>query len=112
FCVNGSAIEGCSYSEQPAQTDAPQGSSSDAVTPEVVRAWLGQGELPSLAQAWVRRVDIDWMAMHPMHGKPMRVSLPTYPFARERFWVTRERAADASQCEQALVAPVTTHLHP
>jgi len=38
-----------------------------------------------LAQLWVSGVDIDWQVFYP-GGAPARVSLPTYPFARERCW--------------------------
>lgn len=43
-------------------------------------------ELPKLAQIWVAGVDVDWSALY-QGALPKKISLPTYPFARERFWV-------------------------
>lgn len=40
----------------------------------------------NIAQHWVNGGRFDW---HSLYGsdKPLRLSLPTYPFARERYWV-------------------------
>jgi len=43
-------------------------------------------KLTKLAQLWVSGTEIDWQLLYPSH-KPQRISLPTYPFARERYWV-------------------------
>ncbi|MEM0939182.1 MAG: polyketide synthase [Bacteroidota bacterium] len=43
-------------------------------------------ELKSLAQLWVKGVEIDWNLLYKEGHKPNKMSLPTYPFARERYW--------------------------
>ncbi|RSZ60405.1 SDR family NAD(P)-dependent oxidoreductase [Massilia atriviolacea] len=45
-----------------------------------------RGDLDSVADAWVRGADVDWHALHPQ-GQRRRISLPSYPFARERYWI-------------------------
>jgi acyl transferase domain-containing protein len=35
---------------------------------------------------WLAGVELDWTALHAGH-RPRRVSLPTYPFERQRFWI-------------------------
>ncbi len=40
----------------------------------------------SLAEAWVRGVDVDWLALFRGTAAE-RASLPTYPFQRERYWI-------------------------
>ncbi len=40
----------------------------------------------SLAEVWVRGVDVDWPALF-RGADPARVRLPTYPFQRERYWI-------------------------
>ncbi len=44
-----------------------------------------KAELESLAEAWVSGADIDWLALYA-DPRPLRIPLPTYPFARRRFW--------------------------
>jgi polyketide synthase 12 len=40
----------------------------------------------SLAQVWVRGVDVDWKALF-RGATPTHVPLPTYAFQRERYWI-------------------------
>lgn len=50
----------------------------------------------SLARAWVEGGEVDWASIWQGEGfSPRRISLPTYPFARERHWIdtSRKRAA-------------------
>src|SRR5579859_1888314 len=60
--------------------------------------WYQDKNLENIAQAWVKGVNIDWMQIYTS-GRvgcttPYRVSLPTYPFARERYWLpTTTRSA-------------------
>lgn len=43
-------------------------------------------ENKSLAQLWVKGVFIDWKILYSV-THPQKISLPTYPFARDRHWV-------------------------
>ncbi|MET0333448.1 MAG: beta-ketoacyl synthase N-terminal-like domain-containing protein, partial [Rhizobacter sp.] len=51
-----------------------------------VQAWISQGRLAKLAELWVKGLVIDWGLLHA-NSRPRRVSLPTYAFAQERYWV-------------------------
>ncbi|MEA5576034.1 SDR family NAD(P)-dependent oxidoreductase [Anabaena sp. UHCC 0451] len=42
--------------------------------------------LDELAKLWVKGVEIDWSILYP-DATPKIISLPTYPFARERYWI-------------------------
>ena len=49
----------------------------------------------ALGQLWANGVAVDWASVPP-HGAATRVSLPTYPFERQSYWIGRtgrERAA-------------------
>jgi acyl transferase domain-containing protein len=47
---------------------------------------LAGRELLELARLWITGVEIPWERLHPA-GTRRRLALPTYPFARERYWV-------------------------
>ncbi|MCP4695670.1 MAG: SDR family NAD(P)-dependent oxidoreductase, partial [Gammaproteobacteria bacterium] len=47
---------------------------------------LQMRDLDKLAKLWVLGIDIDWQLLYS-DNKPKKISLPNYPFARERYWV-------------------------
>lgn len=53
---------------------------------EQLQTLIAQENYSALAQLWVRGIEIDWNLLYP-EATPKRISLPTYPFLRERFWV-------------------------
>ena len=58
----------------------------DEDSQELIKTWIHKGKLDKLALLWVNGVDVDWTQMDVSNGA-RRVSLPGYPFARERYWV-------------------------
>jgi 3-oxoacyl-(acyl-carrier-protein) synthase/acyl carrier protein len=42
--------------------------------------------LLSMAKSWVLGHDVDWASLYTT-SRPRRIPLPTYPFAKERYWV-------------------------
>jgi acyl transferase domain-containing protein len=59
---------------------------SDQEFGEGLDRWLARGNYDRVLELWVKGVSIDWQRLHGS-TKPLRISLPTYPFARERYWV-------------------------
>lgn len=47
---------------------------------------LQDKKLAKLARLWIYGVDIDWTLLHDLAGV-RKISLPTYPFAKEKYWV-------------------------
>ncbi|GGV42313.1 non-ribosomal peptide synthetase [Streptomyces spectabilis] len=75
---------------------------------DLAAGWLEQGEWDKIAPLWVNGIDVAWDAYHGANP-PVRVSLPTYPFAAKRYWPTAEavsvpRATDPLDAELLLVA--------
>jgi polyketide synthase PksJ len=60
---------------------------------EFVSALLRNGSLEKLAQLWIAGITLDWTLLYK--ERPRRISLPTYPFQRERYW--QSEAAPDSQ---------------
>ena len=50
--------------------------------------------LQTLGQLWVSGVDIDWAKLHAP-GSVQRVSLPTYPFEHQKFWIEPDKVQSA-----------------
>jgi len=53
---------------------------------EAIDRWLARRKLAKLAQLWVHGLDIDWLKLYG-EVEPGRVELPTYPFAKDRYWI-------------------------
>jgi 3-oxoacyl-(acyl-carrier-protein) synthase/thioesterase domain-containing protein/enoyl-CoA hydratase/carnithine racemase/acyl carrier protein len=51
----------------------------------LLQTWLQQKDLKNVAEYWVKGFNVDWKRFHA-DPKPRRINLPTYPFARERYW--------------------------
>ncbi|WP_304364761.1 SDR family NAD(P)-dependent oxidoreductase [Brevibacillus dissolubilis] len=53
---------------------------------EFLQAIINERKLNKLAQLWVAGVEIDWTELS-RQTQVKRMPLPTYPFARERYWL-------------------------
>lgn len=58
----------------------------DATGHAMLKVVLENRDVHKLAQLWVLGVEIDWRLLYD-RARPQRISLPTYPFARERYWI-------------------------
>ncbi|TPN80756.1 SDR family NAD(P)-dependent oxidoreductase, partial [Aquimarina algicola] len=59
-----------------------------------VKAAISKHQYAALAQLWVSGLSIDWELLYS-HEQPKRVSLPTYPFAKERYWLPISEASSS-----------------
>lgn len=50
-------------------------------------AWIDKRKYSKLLALWCQGLEIDWRAFH-RDGVRQRLSLPGYPFAEDRYWVT------------------------
>ena len=60
--------------------------SSDEDMQETVGKWIEKRKHGKVLELWVRGVEVEWGRLYG-ERKPRRMSLPTYPFARERYWI-------------------------
>lgn len=58
----------------------------DEETIEIVVRWAKKNKLDKIAEMWVNGVTIDWQKL-PQNNNRYKVSLPTYPFAKKRYWI-------------------------
>lgn len=61
---------------------------SEKTEQQVILASLGASSnlLPTLGELWLAGVQVDWYGFSS-HEKRHRLSLPTYPFERKRYWI-------------------------
>ena len=52
---------------------------------ETIDKWIARNKLEKLLDLWVKGLDLDWQKLYG-DTTPKRMSLPVYPFARERYW--------------------------
>jgi polyketide synthase PksN len=50
----------------------------------LIQQWLAKGRLTKVAELWVQGLQMDWGLLH-QGARLYRISLPTYPFARETY---------------------------
>jgi len=55
---------------------------------EAVAKWIERKKFDRVLSLWAKGLDFDWRTLYG-ERKPRRISLPTYPFARERYWLNR-----------------------
>ncbi|SFS42411.1 SDR family NAD(P)-dependent oxidoreductase [Marininema halotolerans] len=55
----------------------------------LVREWAESGQVDHLLGQWVEGLSVDWNQGYGDHRPPL-ISLPTYPFAKERYWILED----------------------
>ncbi|MFG3014163.1 SDR family NAD(P)-dependent oxidoreductase [Streptomyces cinerochromogenes] len=60
-----------------------------------VRELWERGDHTALLRHWADGLAVDWEALRPAGAPARRISLPGYPFARERYWLDTDADADA-----------------
>lgn len=71
---------------------------------KAIEAWINKEKYTKLLDLWVKGLNFDW---NKLYGeiKPRRISLPTYPFARESYWVSEQKAQNANNSVREVSVP-------
>jgi acyl transferase domain-containing protein len=64
--------------------------------------------LTELASRWIGGEEVDWESLYP-EIKPVRIALPTYPFARERYWISESVIPEKGSPCPAQLHPLISH---
>lgn len=59
--------------------------SQDDDMKETIQKWIVNKKTEKLLNLWVKGLELNWEGLYS-DNMPKRMSLPTYPFARERYW--------------------------
>lgn len=83
----------------------------DADMQFTIDRWLEHRRLGKLLELWVRGLDFDWTRLYSEH-KPPLMSLPCYPFARDRYWLELPPQVRAPTTVPAANTGVAAQVHP
>ncbi|MBV9992178.1 MAG: zinc-binding dehydrogenase [Alphaproteobacteria bacterium] len=70
-----------------------------------IEAALAAGDRAALIEQWMAGAAVDWRGL-TRAAQPQRMSLPTYPFARKRYWFDDVENAPPAEEKRAEPAPV------
>ncbi|PEW10111.1 non-ribosomal peptide synthetase [Bacillus cereus] len=59
---------------------------NDEESKYLVEKWISKGKMEKIAMLWVKGLSLNWQMLYDHIDKPKRVSLPTYPFAKGKYW--------------------------
>ncbi|MEU3645654.1 SDR family NAD(P)-dependent oxidoreductase [Lentzea sp. NPDC034063] len=76
----------------------------DRETEPEVAAALRSGDLGRVLALWCEGRAVDWASLHPS-GERRVLPLPTYPFARERYWVPETSVPQPPAVPVTVIAP-------
>ncbi len=71
----------------------------------IVERYISNGQYEKLAKLWCQGFEISWSDLYP--AAPRKVSLPTYPFEKERYWEPKKTIAIDSIKEDSNFIPDT-----
>ena len=58
----------------------------DETFKEMIVKWVQQRKWSKILEIWIKGLTVDWNGLYE-NQQPRRISLPTYPFARQRCWL-------------------------
>jgi polyketide synthase PksJ len=88
FVESKSGIEGLCLGEVKGEIETPAFGRDEELQLEAAGKWRQGAEWSKLAEPWVKGMEIDWERLYG-EPKPRLLSLPTYPFARQRYWISK-----------------------
>jgi polyketide synthase PksN len=86
FIAQEQDIDNCFQGEVQRDNEFLDFFTSDEDITEAVGRWTIKGKFTQLAKLWVKGLALDWDILY-REAKPRRISLPTYPFTEEPYWV-------------------------
>ncbi|MGH8259275.1 MAG: SDR family NAD(P)-dependent oxidoreductase, partial [Steroidobacteraceae bacterium] len=99
-------IEECYSGQVPPGAQPLSRLQSDEEFAETLEKWIQRGKHARLLELWAHGLNVDWSALYS-GLKPRRLSLPTYPFAGERYWIeTASGGQRPARAKDSVVHPL------
>ena len=80
-----SEVEDMYYGQVKENKDTLSLFNSDEDFQETINKWIQQKKYSKITDLWVKGLNLDWSKLYE-NERPQLVSLPTYPFAKEKYW--------------------------
>ena len=103
-------IEGCYRGAKKQSKEAIALLTADEDSYELIKKWIAKGKKKKIAELWVKGLTVEW---HKLYGGviPGRINAPTYPFAKERYWLS-PRSKNGSVAKRDGAPDTSAFLHP
>jgi acyl transferase domain-containing protein/surfactin synthase thioesterase subunit len=88
FIIGKNGIEGMYQGQVKRNKETLHLFTADEDLQQVVNIWANKGKYAKILELWVKGLAFDW---NKIYGdvKPQRISLPGYPFAKEKLWIPK-----------------------
>ncbi len=103
-------IEGCFQGQVKRNKDTLAVFTADEDLQQAIESWFIKGKYSKLLSLWVKGFVLDWNNLYG-ESKPKKISLPTYPFARERYWISETKSNGINAAAGASVSVIHPLLH-
>ncbi|RZK99270.1 MAG: SDR family NAD(P)-dependent oxidoreductase, partial [Rubrivivax sp.] len=107
FSQGEDSIQDLYFGDVKRNKDALDAFRGDEDLSNAIESWILKGKLHKLIDLWVKGLSFDWRRLHG-EATPRRISLPTYPFAREKYWAPSLKAELLPPEETPAIANVAT----
>lgn len=105
--VNGKTLAESSIQGEKTRMTSAEQLLGNAEAEELASSRISKEELKKLAEMWAKGFHVEWRRLYP-NTKPRRISLPTYPFAEERYW-PESSTSDVTTIEPSCLHPLVHH---
>ncbi|MCP4264198.1 MAG: polyketide synthase, partial [Candidatus Brocadiaceae bacterium] len=103
-------IEECYQGQVKRNKDTLAIFTADEDLQQAFESWINKGKYSKILDLWVKGLLFDWNKLYG-DDKPKRISLPTYPFAKERFWISKTKRKGVIAAASASVSVIHPLLH-
>jgi acyl transferase domain-containing protein len=84
---------------------------TDSTFQRTLTSWAQQGKWTKLLELWSKGLAIEWQELYVPGASyaevaPRRISLPTYPFARDRHWIELDETSTPPRAPVIVLHPL------
>ncbi|MCP4622043.1 MAG: type I polyketide synthase, partial [bacterium] len=108
--VEGSGTIGNCFQGRVKNNDLIDAFVSDEDIKDALDKWMEKGKIRKLGELWTKGLQIDWELLYD-NMKPQRISLPTYPFAGERYWMPEKDDKPGKKTDTGILNAIHPLLH-